>query len=184
MAVAGIPDQASVRARAQATARRAHGVEPVGARDPYAGLVTRLIAFALDAAVIDAIAVVVAAVAALVLSILPGGGVDSTVAVVLGGTAFALWAIGYFVVFWTTTGQTPGNRALRIAVRRIDGGRLRPRHAIVRLFGVALSAPLMLGFLPILFTERRRGLHDWLAGTVVTAEDRRVRDADSPEPRS
>ena len=84
-----------------------------------------------------------------------------------------LWTIGYFVAFWTTTGQTPGDHVLQIKVLRADGSRLLPRHAIVRLVGVVLSAPLLIGFLPILVSERRRGLHDWLAGTVVRAAPRR-----------
>jgi len=38
----------------------------------------------------------------------------------------------------------------------------------VRLVGVVLATiPLFAGFLPILFTDRRRGLADWLADTVV-----------------
>ena len=133
----------------------------------YAGLITRIIAFAVDAALINCVAVLVAAVAALVASILPNSGVDHDVALVVGGAAFALWVVGYFVFFWATTGQTPGDRLLQIEVKRLDGQRVRPRQAIVRLLGIVLSLPLLLGFLPILVTDRRRGLHDWLAGTVV-----------------
>ena len=39
---------------------------------------------------------------------------------------------------------------------------------IVRFVGLVLSiVPLFAGFLPVLFTKRRRGLADFLAGTVV-----------------
>jgi uncharacterized RDD family membrane protein YckC len=71
------------------------------------------------------------------------------------------------VVFWTSTGQTPGNRVMQIRVLRADGGRLRPRHALVRLLGMLLGLVLLLGYLPILVNDRRRGLHDAMAGTVV-----------------
>jgi uncharacterized RDD family membrane protein YckC len=38
----------------------------------------------------------------------------------------------------------------------------------VRLAALVLAAlPLFAGFVPILFDERRRGLQDMLAGTVV-----------------
>jgi uncharacterized RDD family membrane protein YckC len=49
-----------------------------------------------------------------------------------------------------------------------DGGILRPRRAVFRFACLILAAiPLLAGFLPILFDDRRRGLHDMLAGTVV-----------------
>jgi hypothetical protein len=39
---------------------------------------------------------------------------------------------------------------------------------MVRVVGVVLAAlPLFAGFVPVLFTDRRRGLADWLADTVV-----------------
>ena len=159
-------------ARAQAVARRVHGVEPTEAAEPrYAGLVTRVIAFAVDAAIINVVAVLVGAVTALVMSILPESPARDETLVAIGGIAFGIWCVGYFVAFWTTTGQTPGNRAMRIRVVRADGSRLRPRHAGARLVGIVLSVPLLAGFLPILVTERRRGLHDWLAGTVVVLSE-------------
>jgi uncharacterized RDD family membrane protein YckC len=49
-----------------------------------------------------------------------------------------------------------------------DGSILRPRRAAFRFACLVLAAiPLLAGFVPILFDERRRGLHDMLAGTVV-----------------
>jgi uncharacterized RDD family membrane protein YckC len=45
---------------------------------------------------------------------------------------------------------------------------LRPRQALVRLVALTLAAvPLFAGFLPILVDDRRRGLHDMIARTVV-----------------
>ena len=134
----------------------------------YIGLITRAIAFAIDAAVINGIAVLVAAAAALIISVLPVGHNFKTVAAVIGGIAYVLWSIGYFASFWSTTGQTPGNRAMRIRVTRSDGTLLTFPHAILRLGALVLAAlPLMLGFAPILFNDRRRGLQDMIAGTVV-----------------
>jgi uncharacterized RDD family membrane protein YckC len=94
------------------------------------------------------------------------------VTVAVGGVAFFAWVVGYFTAFWTTTGQTPGNRMMRIRVTRVDGTSLRLRHAAIRLVGIVLAAvPLFLGFVPILLTDRRRGLPDFLAGTVVCQLD-------------
>jgi uncharacterized RDD family membrane protein YckC len=168
-----IETHAAAPSRAQVVARRVHSApreEP--APTPYVGIVTRAIAFAIDALVIDAVAIIVGAIVALVFSILPPAHIADGVAVAIGAVAFALWLIGYFTTFWTATGETPGNRLLRIKVQREDGTRLRPRHALARLVGMVLSAPLLLGFLPILVTERRRGLHDWMAGSVVVGAQR------------
>jgi uncharacterized RDD family membrane protein YckC len=162
--------------RAQSVARRVHGgTPPAEHEEEYVGVVTRTIAFALDAAVINVVALLVWGVLTLVFSIFPPSEQRHDVAVIAGGAAFALWIVGYFVAFWSTTGETPGNRILQIRVARADGGRLRARHAAARLAGLVLAAaPLLLGFAPILVTARRRGLHDWLAGTVVTAAPRRT----------
>jgi uncharacterized RDD family membrane protein YckC len=135
----------------------------------YVGLVTRTIAFAIDAAIVNFVAIVTGVVVALVLSLLPLTGELHTVLIAVGGVAFVLWVVLYFATFWTGTGETPGNRVMQIRVTRADGAPLRARHALLRLVGIVLSCPLLVGFWPILFTQRRRGLHDKLAGTVVVA---------------
>jgi uncharacterized RDD family membrane protein YckC len=159
------------RRSARAAAARVHesGREHTTERH-YEGLVTRGIAFALDAAVINLVAIVVAGGVALALSVLsvPGDSLDA-VLIAVGGALFLAWSIGYFVTFWSTTGQTPGSRLMRITVCSADDGSiLRPRRAAFRFACLVLAAiPLLAGFVPILFDERRRGLHDMLAGTVV-----------------
>ncbi|MFL5911347.1 MAG: RDD family protein, partial [Gaiellaceae bacterium] len=61
----------------------------------------------------------------------------------------------------------PGSRVMRIRVVRANGSQLRPRHALARLVGMLVSLPLFWGYLPILVTDRRRGVFDAMAGTVV-----------------
>jgi uncharacterized RDD family membrane protein YckC len=137
----------------------------------YEGLVTRVIAFALDAAIINLLAIVAAAGVALALSVLHLPNSLDPVLVALGGAAYLLWTIGYFVVFWSSTGETPGDRVMRIRVCVADGGGPpRPSRALLRMVGLLLAAiPLFAGFLTILVDPRRRGVHDMLAGTVVVA---------------
>jgi uncharacterized RDD family membrane protein YckC len=73
----------------------------------------------------------------------------------------------YHVVFWATTGQTPGKWLLGIRVQRLGGGKVRPGQAVVRVLGYLLSAlPLYAGFWWILGPERQ-GWHDRLARTEV-----------------
>ena len=159
--------------RAREIARRVHGVQaPPPPPTRYIGLVTRVIAFVVDAAVINTVAAIAAAAGALVLSLFPISHDMRTVIVAIAGALFFVWAIAYFTTFWATTGQTPGNRLLRIRVERTDGARLRPRQALLRVIGLVLAAlPLFAGYVPILLTDRRRGLADWLARSVVVSSD-------------
>jgi len=168
---AGRPGESPLsRGSARPVATRVHEA----GRDPatelrYEGLVTRAIAFAIDAAVIDLVAIVVAGGVALALSVLSLPDSLDPVLIAVGGGLFLAWSVGYFVTFWSTTGQTPGSRLMRIMVcSAADGSILRPRRAAFRFACLILAAiPLLAGFLPILVDDRRRGVHDMLAGTVV-----------------
>jgi uncharacterized RDD family membrane protein YckC len=144
------------------------GPEPPDGEQRYVGLVTRAIAFAIDAAVIDVVALVVGVAAALILSVLHLPKDLKTVLAVLGGVAYVLWSIGYFVGFWSTTGQTPGASLMRFRVVPTEGGTLKPRRGVVRCIGLVLAAlPLFAGYVLILFDRRRRGFQDRLARTLV-----------------
>jgi uncharacterized RDD family membrane protein YckC len=170
------PFLGGVGGAAQTTAHRVHrrNMPEPEPETSYSGLVTRTVAFAIDAAVIDLVGIAVGAVFALVFSILPLGHDTQTVLIALGGVAFVLWGIAYFTWFWTTTGQTVGNRAMRIRVLRVDARPMRARHALVRLIGIVIGLPLFAGYIPILLTDRRRALHDAMAGTVVVGAVERV----------
>jgi uncharacterized RDD family membrane protein YckC len=131
--------------------------------------VTRAIAFAVDAAIVDLIALVVGVGVGLALSILSISDDLRTVLLACGGAAFVVWTVAYFAVFWSTTGQTPGNRLMHIRVC-VEGGGEPPslRRSLLRFGALLLAAlPLFAGFLTVLVDDRRRGLHDMLAGTVV-----------------
>jgi uncharacterized RDD family membrane protein YckC len=113
------------------------------------------------------------AVFALIASLV-GGLRPHWLAGTLLGAEWLLVAGGYFVLFWSAAGQTPGMRLMRLRVRRTDGGGISVGRAIVRAVGLALAIiPLFAGFLPALFDERRRALPDYLAGTVVVHEHAR-----------
>ena len=134
----------------------------------YVGLATRVFSFAIDAVIINVVAIFAEVGGALVLSLLHLPSHVKTVIVAVGGAAYILWTIGYFVAFWSGTGQTPGARVLQIRVVTAAGGKLKPRQAVLRCLGVFLAAlPLFLGFVPILYDAKRRGFQDRLARTLV-----------------
>jgi uncharacterized RDD family membrane protein YckC len=155
--------------RAAAVARPTDVADTAAAPFAYVGIVTRAIAFAVDAAVIQIVALAVAGTFALILSVISLPNEIDSVLVAVGGVVYGVWLVGYFVVFWTASGQTPGNRLLEIRVcRAADGAPPSPGAAVLRFAGLILAAlPLFLGFLPIVTNDRRRGVQDMLAGTVV-----------------
>ena len=74
----------------------------------------------------------------------------------------------YFVFFWTWRGQTPGKIILNIKTLKGDGTPLTLSDAIVRCMGyIICGLTLGVGFLALAFDERRQGLHDKIALTVV-----------------
>jgi uncharacterized RDD family membrane protein YckC len=63
---------------------------------------------------------------------------------------------------------TVGKMALGIVVTDMDGRRIGFGKATARYFAKILSALILgIGFLMVAFTERKQGLHDLLAGTLV-----------------
>jgi uncharacterized RDD family membrane protein YckC len=145
------------------------GVEERGTPD-YTGLVTRAIGFGIDAVIIDLAAATVAAIVALALNLFNIPSKIDTALAAVGAVMFIAWSAAYFVTFWSTTGQTPGARIMRFRVLAPGAtrGHIDPRRAVVRLFAMILAAiPLLAGYFMVLFDDRRRGLHDRLARTVV-----------------
>jgi uncharacterized RDD family membrane protein YckC len=141
--------------------------EPAEGRDAYGGVITRTIAIVIDALLIDVAAIIVTGAWLLLKSLLGPAGHHYKLDALVASILFGIWVIVYFGTFWITTGQTPGNRVMHIRVDRLDGTRMKPRHVIIRLAAMLVSVPLFWGYLPILWTPRRRGLPDALARTVV-----------------
>jgi uncharacterized RDD family membrane protein YckC len=135
---------------------------------PYAGLVSRTVAVAIDAVTLTIGFAIASGVLGLILSLFTAVEVSSPGAV-LG--AAAMWSVvvsGYFVLFWTLTGETPGMRLMALRVISRDGDPLGFGQALLRLIGAILAAiPFFAGYLLILVDDRRRGLHDMIAGTTV-----------------
>ena len=147
----------------------AQPVRPLTSSPPYAGLVTRTLAFAIDIAIIDAAALITGGIVALGLSALKLPDEVQMVFAVAGAALAVVWGIGYFAWFWSAAGQTPGDRVLGLQVLHAQTGRPVPLlKATLRVGALVLSAiPFCLGFVMILFDDRRRALHDRLVGTVV-----------------
>jgi uncharacterized RDD family membrane protein YckC len=63
---------------------------------------------------------------------------------------------------------TVGKMVLKIKVVDIDGNRISPARAVGRYFSKILSAIILgIGYIMAAFTEKKQGLHDMIAGTLV-----------------
>jgi uncharacterized RDD family membrane protein YckC len=152
----------------------------VGARrspaSPFAGVASRGFALVVDAFVVVAVTTLVGAATALVAAVVGGLRPESLAQALLALATVAI-AVGYFVLFWATAGQTPGMRLMRVRVlSNKDGSQLTSWQAFLRTLGLGLAIiPCFLGFVPALFDRRRRALPDYLAGTVVVYDERSYR---------
>jgi uncharacterized RDD family membrane protein YckC len=136
-----------------------------------AGLCSRLAAFAVDtvllAAAIGGTAWLLGATARALGRFAPP--VDLQALALASGTVMAAL---YHFVGWTVFGQTVGKWLLGIRVQQLDGARLKPRRALLRLIGYVLSAlPLYAGFWWVV-GPRRMAWHDWLARSEVVYRER------------
>lgn len=165
---------------------RAH-IETVGPPSPTlvgarAGFVSRLIALLIDVALLMIALLIGGTLWAALLAAAPVQWLGGALAAVAPGIAAWLVSLslllpvaagvcivcGYFLFFFTITGQTIGKRVLGLRVVTVSGGRLSLGRAALRLAGYILSAaPLYLGFLAMLVDDRRRTWHDRIAGSAV-----------------
>jgi len=120
----------------------------------YAGFWMRLIAFIIDAIILNVIAY-------LISLIIEGTGARLLVGVLIG--------IVYDVGFWVANdGATPGKMAMGIKVQMANGEPIDVGPALLRYVGYYVSTfVLLIGFIMIASTPQKRGLHDYIASTVV-----------------
>jgi uncharacterized RDD family membrane protein YckC len=149
---------------------------------PYAGVATRAVALAIDVAVAHVIVFAGGAILALVGSLVADVRLD-TLGKLLAAVAWIAVVGAYFVLFWSTAGQTPGMRLMGLRVMTRSGRHPGVARSVVRVIGLGLAiVPLFLGFLPVLIDARRRGLPDFLAGTVVLYAGQELPPTAEPAP--
>ncbi len=138
-----------------------------GPRVPYAGIATRAVALGIDCVLSQGIFIVGAALLGLAGSLV-GELRPAWLVAFLAAAGWVLTGTTYFAGFWAVTGQTPGMRLMHIRVVARDGTPPHVARAVLRVVGLVLAiVPVFAGFIPVLVDDRRRGLPDFLAGTVV-----------------
>jgi uncharacterized RDD family membrane protein YckC len=145
---------------------------PAAARESlqghYAGFASRFLAFAVDVVVITAGAILVLAAINFVASIVTGKSTDFSRADIWVVIGYLAWGFVYFVQGWGLNGRTVGMGLFGVQVLTDEGEDVSGRRAVLRTLAFPLSFLILgLGFLGILLGDRRRALHDVIAGTVV-----------------
>lgn len=137
------------------------------------GFGRRFVAYFLDAIILWVVQVFIGFCGGFALAIIAEGNGDAAATLNLLLTCVSLLiSASYFVVFWASTGQTPGKMALGIKVIGIDGSPVSWGKAILRYIGYIISSLVFaLGFIWVAFDAKRQGWHDKIASTYVVRKE-------------
>jgi uncharacterized RDD family membrane protein YckC len=134
----------------------------------YASVLKRLGALAIDMLIVNLLVLAFVPGAMAILNAL--GDVQVLGQFLLGpvGMWFLIMPVLYMFLLWGLLSKSIGMIVMKTRIATESGAKIGWLKAAIRVFGYIISGLLlMLGFLPILFDKKRRGLHDRLAGTVV-----------------
>jgi uncharacterized RDD family membrane protein YckC len=144
----------------------------------YGGFWIRFVAFIIDAVIVAVICspfvmMMVPMVGAVVHSGNHGPDTETIINLMFAGIRLKIISqvIAWIYEAWMTSSDrqaTVGKIAVGLKVTDLYGQRISFARATGRHFAKILSAMiLMIGFIMVAFTERKQGLHDLLAGTLV-----------------
>jgi len=140
--------------------------QPVGTVPvAYGGFWIRLVAYIIDAILISLVLGVVTSIFGLrYMNMDDMSQIDPT----LNLLSLAVALLYFALMESSERGATVGKMAMGLRVVTSDGKRLSFMNATGRYFAKILSALIFcIGFIMIGFTERKRGLHDMIASTLV-----------------
>jgi uncharacterized RDD family membrane protein YckC len=93
---------------------------------------------------------------------------DTNEEILLRGIVIILGVGLYHIFFLSLANRTIGKALMGLQVVPLKGGRIGVIRATLRYLGYIVSIiPLFFGFVWILFSRRRQGWHDKIAGTCV-----------------
>jgi uncharacterized RDD family membrane protein YckC len=132
---------------------------------PYAGPVSRAVAFVVDVVVVAVVAVGSVLFVEMLGAVL-GSQVRTVARVVVSTTAVVLPAllVVYCLAFWALAGRTPGMALLGVRVVSTAG---RPVSWLSSLIRAVVLVVFPIGWLWSLVDRRSQGIHDKLARTTV-----------------
>ena len=130
----------------------------------YGGFWIRFVAYLIDGFLLGAVGAVLGLVFGISMISSDFDSYDPTINI----ASFAVGWLYFAMLESSERGATVGKMAMGLRVVTGDGQRLSFLNATGRYFAKILSALFFcIGFIMIGFTERKRGLHDMLANTLV-----------------
>ncbi len=137
---------------------------PGSAVTGYGGFWIRVVAYIIDAIVLSVASGIVGALLGVNIFVSDWSNYDPTanlISLVISWLYFALLES-------SERGATVGKMAVGLRVVTSDGRRLSFLNATGRYFAKFISAIILgIGFIMVAFTDKKRGLHDMIAGTLV-----------------
>jgi len=149
-----------------------HTTEHVVQKSPYVGFWVRVAAYTIDSFVINVVTVPLWFILGMFVAMIDNKGMSFLFTMFLYGLSLAVVFV-YYIVFTYKYQATLGKMAVGIKVMAQDGEKLPLGRIILReTIGKLLSALLlMIGYFMIAFTDKKQGLHDKLAQSVVIYKD-------------
>ena len=151
----------------------------------YASFISRLVAMLIDGLIIGCIQGIIitpilAAMGLGIASTVSGSeelsdeatvGLIGAIIAAVGSIVLIVYAISlfYYAIMESSKAQASlGKMALGIKVTDLDGNRISFGKAFLRAIGKLISSSIMLiGYIMAAFTEKKQGLHDIIANTIV-----------------
>jgi uncharacterized RDD family membrane protein YckC len=133
-----------------------------GTGNKSAAPIKRFIAVVLDLMIISVLMIIISPVIGPSPELQTGQIKPDRATIIIGVISYL-----YFMIFQILFDGTPGKLIVRIKIVRTDTDRPSILQHAVRTICYPLSGIFCIGFLMIIFTGDRRGLHDLIAGTRV-----------------
>jgi len=158
-------------------------ISKINLQGHYAGFISRVAAFAVDIIVLSVIIIGATWFSQMTIDILQIKPIIDFMAKeflwirslismifspVTATIAGAVFVVFYHVFFWYFAGQTVGKALIGIKIIPLKGGRISLWRAILRYIGYLVTGfSLGIGFIWVIFDDRRMSWHDKLARTCV-----------------
>jgi uncharacterized RDD family membrane protein YckC len=138
----------------------------------YAGFWKRFAAYFLDMIIVGSVAWVVSFVIGFIIGLMFAGSFESELLLLFLVPVILILDWLYFALMESSSKRaTLGKMALGIIVTDLEGKRISFGRATGRFFSKILSGIIIyIGFIMVAFTDKKQGLHDMTAGTLVIAK--------------